>query len=133
MPVNYVTTPAGYTRLALLRPGESPHFCRANFRSGTPQLPVLNLPYPITVRAVDRYGNLMGGAADTVGLAQASGPAATLGPRAALASGQAVTPVTYSAHGTSVTARRRWLAPRRPWCPRCACATWRGIRWRGCR
>lgn len=102
MPVNYITTPAAYTRLALLRPGESPHFCRAGFRTGTAQLPTLNVPYPVTVRAVDRYGNLAGAAADTVALLETSGPAATLGPRAALASGQAVIPVTYLAQGTSV-------------------------------
>ncbi|HEV7589393.1 MAG TPA: leishmanolysin-related zinc metalloendopeptidase, partial [Longimicrobium sp.] len=102
MPQNYITTPAAYTRLSLLRPGESPSFCRAGFRSGTPELPTLNVAYPITIRATDRYGNLMGGAADTVGLAQATGPAAALGPRTALAGGQATVAVTYAAHGTSV-------------------------------
>lgn len=102
MPANYITTPAGYTRLALLRPGESPNFCKASFRTGAPQLPTLNVPYPITLRAMDRYGNLAGSAVDTVTLAQASGPAAALGPRVALAGGQGIVPVTYLAQGTSL-------------------------------
>jgi hypothetical protein len=110
MPQNYITTPAAYTRLALLRPGESLHFCRAGFRAGTPELPTLNVPYPITLRATDRYGNLVGTAVDTVGLAQASGPAATLGPRAALAGGQAVVAVTYLDRGTSVLSARGALS-----------------------
>ncbi|HVG44706.1 MAG TPA: leishmanolysin-related zinc metalloendopeptidase [Longimicrobium sp.] len=101
-PNAYITTPAGYTRLALLRPGESASACGANFRSGTAASPTLNTPYSVTLRAMDRYGNVRTGVADTVGLAQASGPSASFGASAALASGQAAVNVTYLANGTSV-------------------------------
>ncbi len=86
----------------MLRPGESASACGANFRSGTAASPVLNTPYSITLRAMDRYGNLRSGIVDTVGLAQASGPSASFGSPAALASGQATVAVTYQANGTSV-------------------------------
>jgi len=101
-PSAYVNTPAGYTRLAMLRPGESPSACGANFRSGTPTSPTLNVPYAITVRAADRYGNVLAGVVDSVSLSQASGPSATLGGVAALASGQASLSVTWQANGASV-------------------------------
>jgi hypothetical protein len=101
-PATYITTPAGYARLAMLRPGESPSACGANFRAGTATAPTLNVPYSIGVRAVDRYGNVIAGTVDSVSLAQGSGPSATFGSQAALVSGQATVPVTYLANGTSV-------------------------------
>lgn len=115
-PATYITAPAAYTRLALLRPAESPSPCEANFRTGTAPRPTLNVPYPVTLAAMDRYGNVIAGAADTVALGQPSGPPATFGAPAALAGGQATIPVTYHAHGSSLlagTGRRnggqRWV------------------------
>jgi hypothetical protein len=101
-PNAFINTPGGYTRLGLLRPGESASACGANFRSGTAAGPTLNTPYSITVRAMDRYGNLYSAITDTVGLARASGPSASFGAPAALVSGQAAVAVTYQAIGTSV-------------------------------
>ena len=101
-PVTFINTPGGYMRLELLRPGESASACGANFRSGTPTAPTLNTPYSINVRAMDRYGNVIAGASDVVTLSQASGPSATFGAAASLASGQASISVTYQANGTSV-------------------------------
>jgi hypothetical protein len=101
-PVNYINTPAAYTRLEMLRPGESSSVCGANFRSGTASNPTVGSPYSITLKAMDRYGNVITGTADTVGLSQASGPSATFGAPAALVSGQAAVSVTYQATGTSV-------------------------------
>jgi hypothetical protein len=100
-PTTFITTPAAYTRLGMLRPGESPSACGAGFRAGTPDRPTLNVPYPLTVQAMDRYGNVIAGAADTVGLAQTSGPAATFGAPAPLAGGQASVEVTYLENGAS--------------------------------
>lgn len=115
-PAAHVTAPAAYTRLALLRPAEAPSPCEANFRAGTAPRPTLNVPYPITLTAMDRYGNIIAGAVDTVALGQPSGPAATLGAPAALAGGRATIPVTYHANGSSLlvgTGRRnrgqRWV------------------------
>lgn len=105
-PVTYVTNPAGYTRLDVLRPGESASACGANFRSGTATAPTLNSAYSLTLRAMDRYGNLITTAADTVAVTQSSGPAATFGASVALVSGQASVPVTYQANGTSLLVAR---------------------------
>jgi hypothetical protein len=101
-PVAFITTPAGYARLALLRPGESSNACWADFRIGTPTRPTLGSPYSVTVKAMDRYGNVLAGTADTVALSQLAGPSATFGAPAALASGQATLTVTYGANGTSL-------------------------------
>jgi len=103
-PTHYITSPAAYTRLELLRPGESSSACGANFRSGTATLPTLNTPYAITAKAMDRYGNVITGAVDSVTLSQASGPSATFGPRTALTGGQASLSVTYQANGISLLA-----------------------------
>jgi hypothetical protein len=102
-PVTFVTTPAAYTRLAVLRNGESSNACWANFRIGSPLRPTLNVAYPLTIKAMDRYGNVIT-TADTVTLSQASGPTATLSAPAALASGSAAMSVTYQANGTSALA-----------------------------
>ncbi|HEU4560603.1 MAG TPA: leishmanolysin-related zinc metalloendopeptidase [Longimicrobium sp.] len=101
-PARFITTPAAYTRVGILRPGESSSACGANFRSGTPTAPTLNSPYAVTLKALDRYGNVITGAVDTMTVSQASGPAATFGAPAALVSGQAAINVTYTANGTSV-------------------------------
>jgi hypothetical protein len=101
-PTTLITTPAGYTRLELLRPGESSSACGANFRSGTATSPTLNTPYSVTLKAMDRYGNLLTGTVDSVTLSQTSGPSASFGALAALAGGQAAIAVTYQANGSSV-------------------------------
>ncbi|MFL5384563.1 MAG: leishmanolysin-related zinc metalloendopeptidase [Longimicrobiaceae bacterium] len=109
-PVRTITTPAAYTRLAVMRNGESPNACWANFRIGSPTRPTPNVAYPLTARAMDRYGNVITTAADTVALSQASGPAATFSAPAALASGTASLSVTWQANGTSaLTAAGRRL------------------------
>ncbi|HEX6039638.1 leishmanolysin-related zinc metalloendopeptidase [Longimicrobium sp.] len=105
-PTGFITRPAGYALLALFRPGESVSACGANFRSGTASAPALNTAYPITLRAMDRYGNVITGAVDTVALSRVSGPAATFGATASLASGQATVNVTFQAAGTSALAAR---------------------------
>jgi hypothetical protein len=100
-PVTYITTPAAYTRLAVLRNGESYNNCWANFRLGSPIRPTLNTAHPLTIKAMDRYGNVIT-TSDTVTLSQASGPTATFSGPTALSSGSASMSVTYQANGTSV-------------------------------
>lgn len=101
-PTALITTPGAYSKIEMLRPGESSSACGAYFRSGTATAPVIGSPYAITLKAMDRYGNVLTTTADTVALARVSGPAATTGSAAALVSGQASVNVTYSAAGTSL-------------------------------
>ncbi|HET7234513.1 MAG TPA: leishmanolysin-related zinc metalloendopeptidase [Longimicrobium sp.] len=103
-PVTTITTPGAYARIEMLRPGESTSACGAGFRSGTASTPALNTVYPVTVKAMDRYGNVLTATADTVAVSQISGPAATFGAAAPLVSGQATVNVTWQAAGSSVLA-----------------------------
>ena len=99
-PVTYITNPAGYTRLNLLRQGESPSACGAWFRGGTPSIPTPGVSHTLTLAAMDRYGNVRN-VVDTVRLERVSGPTATLGAQAALVNGLASIPATFDAFGTS--------------------------------
>jgi hypothetical protein len=101
VPETYITHPAAYTRIAVLRPGETPSACGAGFRTGTPQVAVSGSPYALTLRAVDRYGNLRT-VADSVRLERVSGPAASFGAAALLTGGEATIEATYGANGNSV-------------------------------
>jgi hypothetical protein len=102
-PTTLITTPANASRLAVLRPGESAHPCAASFRTGSASVATPGTPYPLTVAAMDRYGNVRA-VVDTVSLAYVSGPAVTLPGPAALAGGTATLSPTYGAAGTSVLA-----------------------------
>jgi len=109
-PVTFTNAPAGYAQLAVYLSGESVSACGANFHSGTASAPVINSPYPVTVRAMDRYGNVRTSTADTVTLGQTSGPSATFPAAGALASGAATMNVTWTGAGTSaLTATGRRL------------------------
>jgi hypothetical protein len=99
-PTNTNVTPAGYAGLMILRPGETLDPCAAYFRAGTAGRPATNVPFNVTVKAMDRYGNVKTAQVDTVHLSQ-TGPAAVFGSSAALVSGSATQTVTYSAYGTS--------------------------------
>ncbi|HEX2206936.1 MAG TPA: Ig-like domain-containing protein [Longimicrobium sp.] len=101
-PVTHNTNPAAYARLLLLRPGETPSACGASFRGGTPAVATVGSPYALALRAVDRYGNLRTSVADSVRLERIAGPAATFGPAAALAGGEASIVATYGGNGNSV-------------------------------
>jgi hypothetical protein len=102
-PVTYITNPGAYTDLLIYRPGESVDACGANFATGTPTVAASGVAYNLTVRAMDRYGNVRTAALDSVRLSRVAGPAATLQPTAtALTSGVATVPVTWTANGTSL-------------------------------
>jgi hypothetical protein len=108
-PQTTMNTRAEYVKLAVLRPGESVDPCGANFRAGTPARPATNVPFALTVASVDRYGNVIGVAGDSVQLSAVSGPPAELGVKTAMVAGQALINVRYLDYGTSVlraTARR---------------------------
>jgi len=90
--------PGAYAGLMILRGGETMDACAAYFRSGTPARPATNVPFPVTVKAVDRYGNVKTAQADTVHLTHV-GPAAFTGAAAALVAGSAAQSITYAAYG----------------------------------
>jgi hypothetical protein len=100
-PVTFITSPGAYTRVEMLRPGESSSACGPSFRSGTATFPTVGSPYAITIKAMDRYGNKLT-QPDTFNLTQTSGPAATFGAQAALSAGQTSISVTYNGQGTSL-------------------------------
>jgi hypothetical protein len=100
-PTRYITNPASYTRINMLRPGESLSACGAGFRSGTPSVATPGSPYTVTLAAMDRYGNLRT-VVDSLQLERVSGPTATIGARAALVSGQASIQLNYGTLGSSL-------------------------------
>jgi hypothetical protein len=100
-PTRYITNPAAYTRINMLRPGETTSACGAYFRAGTPSLATPGSPYSVTVAAMDRYGNLRT-VVDSVQLVRVSGPAVTIGARAALVGGQAGIQLSYASLGSSL-------------------------------
>jgi hypothetical protein len=100
--VNTIVSPGAYSDLMILRPGETMNTCTAYFRSGSPGRPATNVPFTVTVKAVDRYGNVKTAQVDSVVLSQlGTSVPATYGPRTALASGSANLLVTYSDYGLS--------------------------------
>ncbi|HET7462742.1 MAG TPA: hypothetical protein VFJ82_15920 [Longimicrobium sp.] len=101
-PTTFMNKPASYARVAVLRPGESLSACGAYFRSGTPSAPVYETPYTLTLKAMDRYGNVRTAEADTMKLVQSSGPSVSFGAAAPLVSGSATVDATWHAGGTSV-------------------------------
>jgi hypothetical protein len=100
-PTTLMTSPAGYSQLYLMNPGETLDSCAAHFRGGTAARPATNVSYTITLRAMDRYGNQKS-VVDTVRLDEASGPPYVTNPPAALVAGQVPIDVVFSDYGTSV-------------------------------
>jgi hypothetical protein len=100
-PTQLITKPAAYAVIRVYRTGESPDACGAYFRSGTAQPAAFNMPYTLTLRAMDIYGNVRSTPADTVQLVSLSGPTVTLPAPAALISGVRTFTVSYGDYGTS--------------------------------
>lgn len=105
-PSKTVVTPAGYAKLEILRPGESVNSCTPYFRTGTPTPPATNVPYALTVKAMDRYGNVKTAQVDTVQLAETNGVPNAVGGTAALVSGSRQRNVTYTDYGSSIMSVR---------------------------
>jgi len=114
-PITYITAPGSYNRLALYLSGEAVSSCGAYFRVNTANTPSTGTPYPVTLKAMDRYGNVKTAAVDTVTLSRVSGPSATIGSPTALVSGSATINVTYGGSGVSVLegSGRRLRSPTR--------------------
>jgi hypothetical protein len=97
-PVDSITRPGAFTRLAIYAAGESVDPCAAGFRSGVPARVGVGTSAAITVRAMDRYGNVLTSAVDSVTFTNPNGTAAAA--RTALSAGTAVIPLTYASYGT---------------------------------
>ena len=101
-PVNTIVAPGAYSSVMVLMPGEGLDVCTANFRWGPASRPATNVPYTVTIKAMDRYGNVKTAQVDTVHLVETNGVPATMGAAAALVAGSASQTVTYSSYGSSL-------------------------------
>lgn len=99
-PVTFINNPGFYTEMGLYRPGEALSACGAYFMSGTAAPANYGLQYPVTVRAMDRYGNVKTAAVDTFSFISSDGTAVLPTP-AALISGVRTRNITYTAYGAS--------------------------------
>jgi len=125
-PVRRINAPGAYTRIDVLLPGESGDPCAAGFRTGDRGRPGTNLPFPLNVRALDRYGNVKAGVRDTVSFSATTNDVVLPGPTA-LVSGQAAVQLTYTDYGTStVRAQGRRLAASVPLSVMGITRTWTG-------
>ena len=99
-PTRFINNPGFYTELAVYRSGEALSACGAYFISGTADPAHYGLDYPVTVRAMDRYGNVKTAAADTFSFISSDGTA-TLPTPAALISGVRTRNINYTTYGAS--------------------------------
>src|SRR4030095_16713622 len=76
---NVVVSPAAFTQLQLLVPGETAAPGTASGKTGTPSGQIMGTGFGVTVNAVDAYWNLVDTVTDTVGLTS-SDTSATLPP-----------------------------------------------------
>jgi hypothetical protein len=108
-PLTFINAEAGYTRLAVLKPGQSLHDCEPGFTTGTAGRPGTNVPFQVSVHAMDRYGNVRATQMDTVQLTS-SLPHSTPEP-VALVDGQRSISITFPEYGAgSINAKGRRIA-----------------------
>src|SRR6185295_3241789 len=96
---NVVVSPAAFTQLQLLVPGETAAPGTANGKTGTPSAQIMDIGFGVTVNAVDAYWNLVNTVSDTVSLTS-SDTSATLPAAAALAAGTASLTVFFNTNGS---------------------------------
>jgi hypothetical protein len=101
-PLNNIVAPGAYSQVSLLTPGEGLDTCTPYFRTGTASRPATNVPFTVTLKAMDRYGNVKTGQADTLHLVETNGVPAVASAAASLVLGSVSETVTYSNYGTSV-------------------------------
>jgi hypothetical protein len=63
---NIAVNPASFKKLQVLVPGETAKSGTADGKDGTPNPQMAGVPFPITVRAVDQYWNVVSGIGDRV-------------------------------------------------------------------
>ena len=99
-PATFITEPAGYSRLAIYRSGETVDPCAANFTAGTAANAHYGMPYTVTLRSMDRYGNVTALTPDTVTLTSSDGTA-TMPAAGGMTGGSVVRVPTYITYGPS--------------------------------
>jgi hypothetical protein len=99
-PTRFITNDGAYTELAIYRPGQALDPCTAYYINGSPTPANYGMTYMVTLRAMDRYGNVKTTAADTVTLTSSDGTAA-MPPAGALVSGVRNRNTTYTTYGLS--------------------------------
>ena len=125
-PVTSITAPAAYTRLAVYRPGETVDPCAAFFTAGDPARAHFGMPYSVTVRSMDRYGNVNSLTADTVALSS-SDLTAVIPAGVPLAAGAGTMVASYTTYGGSTLfARGRRLSGQAPVLVTAMTRTWTG-------
>ena len=103
-PTSTITRVGAYTTIGIYYPGEVVDACAAYFRSGSPSRPATNVAYTVTMRAMDRYGNVKTAITELAELDQVSGPTYTVEPAANFVAGERSRLITYTDYGTSVLA-----------------------------
>lgn len=96
---NLTVNPATFKKLQVLLPGETPRSGTADGKDGTPNPQMAGTPFPVTIRAVDDYWNVVSGIGDQIAL-HSTDPFAGLPAETTLVSGQLVFPGTIYASGT---------------------------------
>ena len=94
-----VVSPAAFTQLQLLVPGETGAPGSASGKTGTPSAQIMGTSFGVTVNAADAYWNLVDTVTDTVSLTS-SDTSATLPAAAALAAGTKNLTVYFNASGS---------------------------------
>jgi hypothetical protein len=106
-PVTLITNPGPHSDFMVLRPGETMDPCAPGFKTGNAGRPATNVPMPVEIRPVDRYGNNLV-VRDTVRIEIAPGsPPGTASPAVRVDNqGIAAMSVTFSDYGNAVLAVR---------------------------
>lgn len=102
---NITVNPASFKKLQVLLPGETPKSGTADGKDGTPNPQMAGIPFPITLRAVDEYWNVVSGIGDRLALSSTD-VFAGIPAEATLVSGQLVFQGTLFHSGAqTITAR----------------------------
>ncbi len=102
--VNIIANPASFTKLQVLLPGETARGGTADGKDGTPNNQMAGTPFPITIRAVDAYWNVVSGIGDLVAL-NSTDEFAGIPAETTLVSGQLVFPGRlYKSGAQTITA-----------------------------
>lgn len=100
-PTQTITMPGAYSHLHIFREGETVDACAADFTGGTTGRPGVGLPFDLTVRAMDRYGNVLASVADTIRMLS-SDASTTLPSPSALDSGEETYTLAFHDYGAPV-------------------------------
>src|SRR5207302_5471570 len=96
---NIIVSPAAFTQLQLLVPGETAAPGTLSGKTGTPNSQFMGIGFGVTVNAVDTYWNLVNTVTDTVGLTSTDA-SATLPSAALLSAGTTNLIVYFNGNGS---------------------------------